>query len=177
MNDRRLEKLLAQYEQFCAVLRSAIALVNNPPTARLPIAMANGNGNGRPGVGGDRKSTAYKLAARLDAERRAVVAKAAKPIPPSRVPKTGRKHTGAHADQIKRQRTLSARYLAQFHTDDPQRPKDVKIKIGHGVGALVRRGYLKKKAGGYIRTAKPYEINPSSPGAQADAQANAPTGR
>lgn len=69
--------------------------------------------------------------------------------------RTGKRgpNTGAHVSGIRARRQKSAAVLAKYSTDDP-RPSTI---AGVQIGPYVRRGYLKKKGDGYIRTAKPYE--------------------
>ena len=55
---------------------------------------------------------------------------------------------------IKEQRATTARALAEFSTTEA-RPGSL---VGRGLGAYVRRGYLKRKGDGYLRTAKEYVI-------------------
>jgi hypothetical protein len=54
--------------------------------------------------------------------------------------------------KIAQQRQLSADYLAQFDRDTP--------RTSHNrlTGALVRRGYLRKKGDGYVRSSKPFDV-------------------
>jgi len=54
------------------------------------------------------------------------------------------------------QRARTAKVLALFDDKHPQAGE----LIGRGLGALVRRGYLKARGDGYVRTAKPYHVTP-----------------
>ena len=161
--DRRLETLLEYHERAASALRTALELIN---TGASFLYKANGqyrtlpgaNGNGaRPG--GDRRSPAaiQKQAARLDAARATAVRQADVIATRHTGPKKRRSFTG----RIQTQRAASARLLDQFDRDDPKRPIDVRGKA-RGVGSLVRRGYLAKKGGGYVRTDKPFSINPNA---------------
>jgi CRP-like cAMP-binding protein len=58
----------------------------------------------------------------------------------------------AKAEPVKVRRQRMAEYLASFNQTTPQ------AMGGVGLGSLVRRGYLKKKGQGYIRTAKEYVV-------------------
>lgn len=53
-------------------------------------------------------------------------------------------------------RALTAQVLAQFDLRTPTRPRAAIA----GLGALVRRGYLRRQGGGYLRTAKPFHVDP-----------------
>jgi hypothetical protein len=142
--DRRLERLLEIYEQAARSLRTAIALLNQgAPTVASPSSN-----------GGDRKSAAYTLAAKLDAARRASF-KAPPTLPGVKIRNGPKPKPGGSTDRIRRQRATSARFLALFSTDEPRRA----TKGARPFGSLVRRGYLRKVAGGYIRTDKPYAVD------------------
>lgn len=95
---------------------------------------------------------AQVLAAALAAEaaRAEVPTRIGRP-PGSRNKTKKKKYFTSH---ILKQREASAKLLARFGTEIPGRFKDASI------GALVRRGYLVKKDDGYVRTDKPYEIQP-----------------
>jgi hypothetical protein len=149
-NDKRLEKLLDTYERAVATLRAAIALVNHgAPSVDLPSTN---------GLGGDRKSNAYRLATRLDAERAAIVRSngSAPPTLPGVRAQAKPKKPWPTVPKIRQQRELSARFLKQFNSNTPKYPK----KDIRRVAPLLRRGYLAKRDSGYIRTDKPFSTEP-----------------
>lgn len=82
------------------------------------------------------------------ARRRAFSAKMVKVWNQKRKPKPEPRRSSA----IRAQRERSAKLLARYDADTP-RPGTI---AGRGLGALVRRGYLKSSGDGYVRTAKPY---------------------
>lgn len=104
----------------------------------------NGNGHKRP----------YKRAPTPEPsdQERAIADKIDRKWAQKRTGKRG-PNTGAHVSGIRAQRQRSAALLAKFAADEP-RPSAI---AGGAIGSLVRRGYLKKKGDGYVRTAKPYE--------------------
>ena len=53
-----------------------------------------------------------------------------------------------------KQRQKSADLLDKFDRSEPRRVND------RSVGSLVRRGYLTKEANGYLRSTKPFHVNP-----------------
>jgi len=57
------------------------------------------------------------------------------------------------AKNLKARRTTSAEFLMKFDTTEPRAGTSWR-----GLGPLVRRGYLKKKGDGYVRTGKEYRI-------------------
>lgn len=59
------------------------------------------------------------------------------------------------ASNLRKRREKSAQLLARFDSTEP-RPSSVMGNSIHGLGPLVRRGYLEKTDDGYIRTAKAY---------------------
>ena len=74
-----------------------------------------------------------------------------------------------NADAIRELQTVAG-VLAAFAPKSPGTLDDVVGAIGlpneaggrgaYGLGTLKRHGYLKKKRGGYVRSAKPYVIKP-----------------
>jgi hypothetical protein len=79
-------------------------------------------------------------AIRLDAQRR--VSKK-KPAPTS--------------EEIRAQRLRTAEFLASFDNVKPTRGgKGFENLQTHGLGTMIRYGYLRRKGGGYVRTAKTY---------------------
>lgn len=65
------------------------------------------------------------------------------------------KRTWPRGQQLADQRARSAAILAQF---DPKEPRPGFTAAGRGLGSLVRRGYLKKKGDGYVRTSQEYVV-------------------
>jgi len=124
----------------------------HPNRLALPQVWIPSNGH-KNGAGGDRKSTAFHLAAKLDAARRASF-QAPPTLPGVKVPKA---KPGQSTADIKRRRQVSARILAQFDKDKPK--PTTGVKGARGIGSLVRRGYLAKQGKGYIRTDKPYSLD------------------
>jgi len=158
-NDQRLERLLATYEHAVQTLRAAIALLNNGAPVTFPLpSFGNGNGNGARQVRiVGPASVIRKQAARLDklrADRLRADAETLAPKP-TRKPKK-KKFTY----RLQKQRTISANFLDQFDRHDPKRTSDVNGPK-RGIGSLVRRGYLAKQDGGYVRTDKHFSINPN----------------
>lgn len=64
----------------------------------------------------------------------------------------------SHAILDRRMRT--ANELAQFDPQEPKRPEDLAVPV-NGLGALVRRGYLRRQGAGFVRTAKPFHVDPA----------------
>ena len=71
--------------------------------------------------------------------------------------KTAKKRTPGYSVNLRAQRERSADLLAQFDTTTPKMPPAA-MKPG-AVGVYVRRGYLRKKDTGYIRTAKAFSVS------------------
>jgi hypothetical protein len=71
--------------------------------------------------------------------------------------KTTKKRTAGYSSKVREQRQRSANWLAGFDTTTPGTPpKD----MPHGaVGVYVRRGYLRRKDDGYVRTAKVFSLD------------------
>lgn len=149
---KHLQGLIAHHRHIADQLQGTldILLADASP---LPEAAGNGNGAGDPVV-------AAALA--LDSQRRAKAAS------PSKAPQAaqaeapqaaaGRRrdpHYNARAVEGARRRETAA-FLATF---DRKVPKAV--TLGAGRFSLLRMGYLAKKGAGYIRTAKPFEVDPA----------------
>jgi hypothetical protein len=64
----------------------------------------------------------------------------------------------SHAVIDRRMRTAAE--LAQFDPQEPKRPADLAVPVV-SLGSLVRRGYLLRQGAGYIRTAKPFHVDPA----------------
>jgi hypothetical protein len=165
----RLARLLAYHENAAATVRATMELLAARST----------------GAGGDRRSAAFngsnghgptvieRAALTVDEERRErkreqdrqskARRRAQKPDYPGK-PGPKPKTAGAmgHTRRVIKQREASAAALAKFDTKDPRIPTEIGIKRPQtAIGALVRRGYLARKGGGYIRTGKEFHIKPS----------------
>ena len=144
-----LSRLLAVHENAAAAIRATIALLHSE---RLHVS-SNGNGEGLPAIA--------RAAVAIDTERREKIRqyqrewaakKKAQATPPSR---------GGISRQKRENRIRSSEALAKFDPKDTRTAAELGIvNPANLIGPLVRRGYLKKKGGGYIRTAKPFHINP-----------------
>jgi len=66
-------------------------------------------------------------------------------------------------------RARTAAVLAQFDPREPKRAADLTDQAMPlaGLGSLVRRGYLRAEAGGFVRTDKPFFVHPNEPSARA----------
>ena len=64
----------------------------------------------------------------------------------------GRPRNPHRGHKVKDQRQRSADFLSQFDATTPSTHSVA------GFASLIRRGYLKKKGEGYVRTSKPYEV-------------------
>ena len=89
------------------------------------------------------------------AERERRHARAATPAPKKKPGTAAR--PGSFSDQRRRQRQQTAEYLAQFDTEEPR------TIPSPALGAYVRRGYLKPKGDGYLRTSKPFTVEVRHP--------------
>jgi hypothetical protein len=158
---QRLAQLLAFHENAAASIRATMALLRGDTPARP---------GPKPSPNGAPPTLAKAVA--LDAKRRAVarLAKRAqrarrKPGPkPKRAPST---HHG-YAKRVLKQRQRTADALARFDDRDPRIPSDVGANT-RSIGVLVRRGYLTRKAGGYVRTGKPFHVKSAPDDATAKA--------
>jgi len=156
---------LAYHENAAATVRATMALLSASPVPRVGgdrksaafqkhHESSNGNGNGLP--------TIERAAVAMDEKRRRALWRARKAkyragTKPGKKQKK-RKSPGDLAKYLaQRQRTAEA--LAKFDLKDPFIPVELGVNVRH-MGPYVRRGYLKRKGGGYIRTAKPFYINP-----------------
>lgn len=139
---QKLLKMLAVYESAARAIRTTITLLDGDSAdLRSPAARYVANG-GAAGI------EAEALA--LDAERRGKRRGGRKRVP------------GGHTATVRANRTHTAAVLAQFDHTEPRRMQDVAIP-GH-TGPMVARGYLRKKGKGYIRTAKPFHVDPGAAG-------------
>ncbi len=107
--------------------------------ASSPTARAARNGNGH--------VTNETIALEIDAARRRV---------------NGRTNGGRAKGKLAAQRQRSAEFLATFDPRAPTQPNGNKRIIG----VFVRRGYLRRKGDGFIRTAKAYHVKKSAPHAE-----------
>ena len=107
----------------------------------------------------------------------------AKPLPMARLREQVKRHYKKRrastvlrgAARLRAQRQASADMLARL---DLVEPRQLPRAFGkHGLGPLVRRGYITRKGDGYIRTAKPFSVERDHPtstngtGAQTDGAA------
>jgi len=151
-----LSRLLAVHENAAASIRATIALLHGERIHE------SSNGNGLPAVARaavaiDEKRREYKR--EYDRKWRAAHRPPERPGKPG--PKPGAHKTGESTARRHQNRSHSAEALAKFDTAKPRTAEELGINDPRSwVGPLVRRGYLKKKGGGYIRTAKPFHINP-----------------
>lgn len=134
-----LHRLLAYFENGAASIRSTLALMAHDPTKGQPHTNGHPNGHVLPVV--------MRKALALDGLRRAKLGR-------PKGSKTKRPTTSGHGPRIMAQRARSAALLATF---DPVTPRPAPPGT-RSLGSLVRRGYVKQKGDGYVRTAKPYAI-------------------
>lgn len=132
----RLQKLLAHYDAAAGSLRTVIAMLRAQ------------NGGGENGNGHGKLPPTLRAAVSLDATRRG-------PGPGEGKPRAAY-GSGKSKEKIQAQRRLTAARLAKFHPTEPRGATDVLGKKAIVVGALVARGYLKRKDDGYVRTAKEF---------------------
>ena len=159
--NQQLQRLLEQYEGAVQTLRAAIALLNSGAPAGSYGWNGNGNGLTRAGqVKQAQRTYTVRQAIKADNERLNVLESATHA---AAVRKGYRPNAKKWTHRIQKQRALSAAFLAEFDRDDPRRPIDLPAKFqngqARGLGSLVRRGYLKRKAAGYVRTEKPFSID------------------
>jgi hypothetical protein len=147
----KLLRLLTYHENAAANIRATIALMNAAPIDkrggdRRSVAAMNGNGHGHtlPSIA--------RAALQVDAKRRA--AKSAKKTPAK---------PGEHTSKLRQQRQRTADILARF---DPKEPRLIPQGMRtQAAGIYTRRGYLQRKGKGlYIRTAKPFIVDPKEAG-------------
>jgi len=132
-------RLLAYYETSAENVRAAIRSLARGELDRAPM----------PGW-----AATVRAAATLEASARVVDQWADQHAAPRRARGLSR------ATRERRAQTIRA--LAQFDRHEPRRREDLRIPVP-GIGSLVRRGYLIRKGNGYIRSAKPYRLNPTGP--------------
>jgi hypothetical protein len=140
VSNKSILRMLNYHESAAATLRAALAILSAP----VPRTGHHLNGDGG---AGDVK----RAALRVDAGRRAVLAASGKPK---------KKKPARWSAKRENQRQRTADYLAQFDRTDPRRPNEMKLIVSRGLGSYVRRGYLQAKGGGYVRTGKPYHVDP-----------------
>jgi len=99
--------------------------------------------------------TTYDQIARLIAHYDLEFGMTVKPASP-REARPKAKARGISRERVER-RTATAAILELFDREEPRRAP---VKVP-GLGALVRRGYLKQRGDGYIRTAKPFYLDPT----------------
>ena len=139
--EARLLKMLAHYEQTAHAIRTVLDM--------LAISPARNGQPGKPIAPPD-----IQKALQLDADRRLVKRQ-------QRDRAAGRRQQaprGSGVAKLRIQRQRSADFLSQFDPQVPKTQANLPIKI-RSMGSLVRRGYLKPKGDGWIRTAKPYDVS------------------
>ena len=139
----RLARLLAYHENAAATIRATIALLEQPDP-RGPRAFSNGH------------SPIMHAALQVDAARREKKKEWQRAYIERKKAKT---KTGPHPNAMHNQRQRTADALAHFDPTEPKLPGELPFKP-EGLGRLVVHGYLKRKGLGYVRTAKPYQVNP-----------------
>lgn len=129
---------------------------------RVPARRVNGNGNGHHlAPGGDLLRERVK---RHYTKRRPSTSQAATPVAPTTP-------AMAPSQKIRQQRMFSAQVLEQLDATEPRALPKEAMRV---IGALVRRGYVKKQGKGlYVRTKKAFA--PATTGSAHDAAA-APAG-
>jgi hypothetical protein len=138
---------LTQYEHAATSIRTTIALLETAPGK--PGRKISPNGHASPA-----------LRAALELEQTRIVQH-----PPNTTKKSvtaTKKPRGFHSGRIRAQRARTLKFLAQFSTTEPRQARPPGAAMIQGLGSLVRRGYVTKKGEGYIRTAKPYVITPTT---------------
>jgi hypothetical protein len=153
----RLARLLAYHENAAASIRTTIALMAAAPRDnrggdRRSAAALNGNGNGH------HLSPIMAEALAVDEKRRA--AKSGR-TPAKKNPT--KKKPGQHYRNLLAQRQRTANILKLFDTTEPRRGLPGG-KTSHALGIYTQRGYLQRKGDGYIRTAKPFIVDPKEAG-------------
>jgi hypothetical protein len=143
----KLLRLLTYHENAAANIRATIALMQHlNGTAVLDKRKEMHAANGT--------STIARAALQMDdARREQKRAWQAKYI--------ARKKAGkvTHPNSRLNQRQRTADTLAHFDLTEPKLPGELPYQP-QGLGRLVVNGYLKRKGPGYVRTAKPYYVNP-----------------
>jgi hypothetical protein len=145
----KLERLLAFHENAAAAVRATMALLAAVPSSSRPGPKPS---NGIPPT--IRAAVAIRRAARPGPKpnRRAAASSSRK-----RKPSAARMY-GAKA--IERRKGTAA-ILAQFDPREPRLPGEIENggKRYGGIGPLVRRGYLKRRGDGFVRTGKPFHVS------------------
>jgi hypothetical protein len=137
--EAKMRKLLTFHEHAADAIRTTLGLLNGHDTA----TKMNGH------------KTVIAQALALDAGRAAKTkGTAAKKKAPLR--------NGQHKAAILAQRKATAKVLGVFDTERPTTLAAAAKEAGVGkihVGPYLHRGYLRRKADGYVRTAKPYKVD------------------
>jgi len=134
----RLARLQAYYEHSAEAIRNEIRNLARAEADRVPVR----------GLGVTLRDAAAHQARGREADQDADRG-------------VDRRRARGTARSVITRRMQTARALAQFDPQEPRRPETFRIPVA-GLGSLVRRGYLIQKAGGYVRSAKPYRINPTA---------------
>lgn len=139
----KIEKLLAFHESAAAAIRMTIGLMNG----HAKTAKTNGH------------ASVLADALALDGARTAKTAKAAKRKKRGTLSKPNDRAT------VLAQRARTAKVLDAFSTKHPIPITDVAKDLDSdarrmGIAPLITHGYLKRKRGGLIRTAKAFVVNP-----------------
>ena len=135
MGRKQIERLLTFHEQAASSLRFTLKLMDADLAARRT----------------ERAPSVIDDAIAIEAAR--VDKKRGRPRKTGGQPRTQKEDQSAGARTARRE--ASAALLARFSTVDPIPAGDGAIRF---IGPLVRRGYLKKKGEGYLRTAKEFTI-------------------
>lgn len=144
----RLLRLLAYFENGAASIRATLDFLQHDPTGRA--YGRNGNGNGH-----DLMPGPLQGAVLLDQARRA------------RYIKHGRRTGPQTNKKISAQRQRTADLLAGLNPTTPTLTAEMDPVARRGIGSMVRRGYVKRKGDGYVRTAKAFDVDPKSATGQA----------
>jgi hypothetical protein len=153
----RLLRLLNFHENAAATVRATITLLQRMDNKKIILDPPSSNGSN-----GTSHSipTVAKRAMQMDANRRA--AKPDYPGKPGPKAKPTKRAKSQRKNVILRQRRQSADLLATFDKSDPRLLSEFtnsKIKPT-AFAPLVRRGYLTRKGGGYVRTEKVFSVHP-----------------
>jgi len=90
----------------------------------------------------------FEAAIAIDATRRA------------KAPTTRRKAPPTTKAGLLAQRQATVEFLGEFAANTPRLPADATGR--RKLGVLIAHGYLKRKGDGFVRTAKPYHIDPKA---------------
>lgn len=144
-----LARLLTYHENAAASIRATIALLQGQPEQR--------------GKSSNGHSPTMHAALTLDKERRAKKLVYQREWRKTHPQKTHPRKSGGHTNRVLTQRRRTAETLGHFDLTEPKLPGELPFKP-MGLPILVTRGYLKKKGPGYVRTAKPFHVNPKDAG-------------